>query len=295
MQNQIYHMHNHCLSICFILIFLLSCNDLKSDSNEPQSLFLWPDSSQSEEAIERRLPSQGDDIIRITDVKQPSMDIYFADGNNSNPAILVFPGGGYGILAYDLEGTEVAEWLNSLGITAMVVKYTVPNDRESAFYDGQRAVRVVRKNATQWNIDPSKIGVLGFSAGAHLAARVSTNFNQLSYSKIDSVDELSTRPDFSIYVYPAYLNKGGTDQLAPEIKLTQEIPPAFIIQTKDDSSFVDGTKVFSKSLDSVGIDQRFHLLEKGGHGYGLRADTSLIISEWPELVENWLIEQQILN
>lgn len=208
---------------------------------------------------------------------------------------MVFPGGGYGILAYDLEGTEVAEWLNSLGITAFVVKYTVPDDRESAFHDAQRAIRNVRYHAKEWNIDSSKIGVLGFSAGGHLAARVSTNFDQLSYPKIDNIDDISSRPDFSIYVYPAYLNKDGSNKLAPEIKLSEEIPPAFIVQTKDDTNFVNGTMIFSESLDSIGVEHQFHLIEKGGHGYGLRADKSLMISSWPHLAENWLYEQDILN
>lgn len=278
-----------------LVALLVSCSDLNKRMNGIQKVYLWPDSIQNNASDEIVLPSQGDNIMRITDVKNPSMDVHFTDCNNPRPAVLVFPGGGYGILAYDLEGTEVAEWLNSLGITAIVVKYTVPNNRESAFADGQRAIKIVKVNAAKWNIVPSKIGVLGFSAGAHLAARLSTDFKSLAYQKVDSIDILSSRPDFSILVYPAYLTKDGTTKLAPEVQPIERTPPIFIVQTEDDSNFVSGTKVFSMALDSIGIDYKFDLIKKGGHGYGLRADTSLEISKWPDLAQEWLVKQQILE
>lgn len=287
-------MRTYLLYILLVAIFL-SCSDLNKRMNGTQKVYLWPDSIQNNASDEIVLPSQGDNIMRITDVKNPSMEVHFTDRNSPRPAVLVFPGGGYGILAYDLEGTEVAEWLNSLGITAIVVKYTVPNNRESAFADGQRAIKIVKVNAAKWNIVPSKIGVLGFSAGAHLAARLSTDFKSLAYQKVDSIDILSSRPDFGILVYPAYLDSNGSAKLVPEIKPSEETPPIFIVQTEDDSNFVSGTKIFSRALDSTGVDHKFHLIEKGGHGYGLRADTNLEISKWPDLLEDWLVGQQILK
>ncbi|MDR9414957.1 MAG: alpha/beta hydrolase [Gracilimonas sp.] len=281
--------------LSIILLFTPSCTPTETVDRASLTVDLWSDSLSADVERETKLSSPEDDVIRITEVQHPSMEVYFANSISPNPAVLIFPGGGYGILAYDLEGTEVAKWLNGIGITAIVVKYTVPNNRESAFADGQRAIKIVRENAAKWNIDPTKIGVLGFSAGGHLAARLSTDFDSSSYPKKDSTDELSYRPDFSILVYPAYLNIEGSDKLAPEIILSDDIPPTFILQTKDDKRFVGGTKIFVEALESTSTKYKFHLIEKGGHGYGLRADTSLTISNWPNWTKEWLINQEILE
>ena len=211
------------------------------------------------------------------------------------PAVLVFPGGGYRILAIDIEGTEVAEWLNSIGITAIVVKYRVPKNWESAFQDGQRAIRLVRHHAKEWNIDSKSVGVIGFSAGGHLSARLSTDFHKMSYINLDAADKQNCRPDFCILVYPAYLANKKTRRVAKELPVTSNTPPTFIVQTKDDR-FVDGTIIYDQALKKASVSSTFHLLEIGGHGYGLRPPKKgNETSHWPKLCAKWFHECSILN
>lgn len=281
--------------IAFVSIASFSCNKGHQQYDKPTSIDIWPDpirGSVSKQVIDS---SGGDNIIRITEVNQPSMDVYLSESDESQTAVLIFPGGGYGILAYDLEGTEIAEWLNSFGIAAFVVKYTVPNDRESAYQDGKRAIKMVRANAKSWNIDEDKVGVLGFSAGGHLAARLSNDFPSSVSQQTNELDDISSIPDFSILVYPAYLAAEGSKRVSSDLNPSKLTPPTLIIQTKDDEKFVDGTYIFAETLDSFGIELEFLLLEEGGHGYGLRADKNLDISRWPDHTISWLKKHGLLD
>lgn len=260
-------------------------------SAEPVVVKLWP-TDHDKESAEQLRPTRGDGVMRITDVDVPTMAVYRT--SKGGPAVLVFPGGGYSILAINKEGTEVAKWLNGIGVTACVVKYRVPNNREGAFEDGQRAIRLVRQRAKEWGIDPQRVGVMGFSAGGHLSARMSTNFKERSYAAVDEADEQSGRPDFCVLIYPAYLANKKTGVSAKELPISADVPPMFIAQTKDDTGFVTGTQAFDVALKAAGVPSVFHLYEKGGHGYGLRPSENEV-SKWPVRCEEWLKTLKVIG
>ena len=234
----------------------------------------------------------GESVLRITNVSEPTITIYHApDEVASGAAMIVCPGGGYNILAYDLEGDEVCEWLNNLGITAVLLKYRVPRregleKHEAPLQDVQRAIGYVRANAENLNIDPKRIGVMGFSAGGHLAAMVSNNFLKRTYPAI--TDKVSCRPDYCLLVYPAYLD-GENFQLAPELKVSSATPPTMLIQAEDDKSYINSSIFYYYALKEAGVPAWMHLYSQGGHGYGLR-DTGASVNEWPDRAEDWFRE-----
>lgn len=235
----------------------------------------------------------GKPVIRLGNVSTPTLTVYSPKQKNTGAAIVVFPGGSYHILAIDLEGTEVCDWLNSAGITCVLVKYRVPDSgpypkSSAALQDAQRALGIVRTHAAEWHIDPARIGVLGFSAGAHLSAALSTHFEQRLYDAIDEADKVSCRPDFAVIVYPGYLAL-SEQNFAPnaEIHVTEKTPPSFIVQAEDDPVHVENSTVYFLALKNANVPAEMHLYANGGHGYGLRR-TELPITEWPKLVETWL-------
>ena len=274
--------------LCLLAFLLLSLAAAPIKTPKPdESLAIWPDRPLLEKSDDE---VKYDKIIRITKVKRPAIEFYKAKNAKPNaPAVVIFPGGGYQILAYDLEGTEIAEWLNSIGIHAVILKYTVPgNQRDAALQDAQRAFGIVRSKAKEWSINPDQIGVLGFSAGGHLAANLSTNYQKRDYAPIDAADKLSCRPDFTILIYPAYIyDKKDKRQMAPEIKVTANTPPAFIVQTLDDRRLVDSAFNYCRALKDDKVDAELHLYAKGGHGYGMRPSKNPI-SGWPKLCQIWL-------
>ena len=186
----------------------------------------------------------------------------------------------------DKEGTEVAAWLNSVGIAALVLKYRVPHSREGALQDVQRALSLARARATEWNIDPKRLGVMGFSAGGNLAAKASTRFDERAYPPIDALDGHSCRPDFAVLVYPAYLDKDG--RVAPDLNLQAKIPPTLIVHSEDDKNFVTGSKVYHATLDEAKAPHEFLLYATGGHGYRLRSEKDA--RAWPQAAVEWLRE-----
>jgi acetyl esterase/lipase len=243
----------------------------------------------------------GRTVIRLTNVTTPTLTFYPApQANNSGVTVVVFPGGGYAVLAMDLEGTEICSWLNSIGVNAVLVKYRVPQAPGSARYaaplqDAQRAMGLVRASAAKWHIDGQRIGVLGFSAGGHLAALLSTSFTTRSYAPADTADGLSCRPDFAILIYPAYLianDEGKT--LAPEFHPVAQTPPTFMVQTEDDTVHVENSLVYYRALKDVKVPAELHLFSEGGHGYGMRP-TALPVTAWPMLAEAWLRTRAILR
>jgi len=266
-------------------VLLCSCASAKeSTGTKLLTINLWPNTTGPEETVQ---PSQGDGVTRITHISNPSITVFRAHKTTISPGVIICPGGAYSILAIDKEGTEVAKWLNSIGITAAVLKYRVPNNRLGAFQDAQRAVRMVRQNAGEWNIDPDRIGILGFSAGGHLAARSSTDFKNQSYPPIDKIDKLSCRPDFTVLIYPAYLYKKGGYELADEITADKKTPSAFIVQTQDDQKYVNSSIAYYTALTKSSVQAELHIFEKGGHGYGLRT-SKYPVSGWPKLCEAWM-------
>ena len=242
----------------------------------------------------------GKPVIRLGNVSTPSLTVYAPKQKNTGAAIVVFPGGGYHILAMDLEGTEVCDWLNSAGITCVLVKYRVPDSgpypkSPAALQDAQRALGIVRSHAAEWHIDPTRIGALGFSAGAHLSAALSTHFEQRLYDPIDDEDKISCRPDFAVIVYPGYLAL-SEQNFAPnaEIHVTSQTPPSFIVQAEDDPVHVENSTVYFLALKSAKVPAEMHLYANGGHGYGLRR-TELPVTSWPRLVETWLQTIQVVS
>ncbi len=235
----------------------------------------------------------GRPLIRLGNVSAPTLTLYQPKNGGTGAAVVVFPGGGYRILAIDLEGTEVCDWLNSAGITCVLLKYRVPDTgpypkSAAALQDAQRAFGLVRSHAAEWHIDPNRIGVLGFSAGAHLAAALSTHYDLRLYDPIDAVDKLSCRPDFAIIVYPGYLALADKNFAPnPDIQPNAETPPTFIVQTEDDPAHVENAVVYFMALKNAKVPAELHIYAEGGHGYGLRKN-GLPVHSWPSLVETWL-------
>jgi acetyl esterase/lipase len=241
----------------------------------------------------------GKPLIRLGNVSRPTLTLYAPSGKTTGAAVVVFPGGGYRILAIDLEGTEVCEWLNAIGVTCVLLKYRVPDTgpypkSAAALQDAQRALGIVRAHAAEWHIDSHRIGVLGFSAGAHLAAALSTHFDKRLYDPIDAADQLSCRPDFAIIIYPGYLAI-AEQNFAPnaEIQVTGQTPPTFILQAEDDTVHVENSTVYFLALKNANVPAEMHIYAQGGHGYGLRR-TELPITNWPQLVDDWLATIHIL-
>lgn len=242
--------------------------------------------------------------MAVRNVSRPSMTVYSPKGKNSGAAIVVFPGGGYQILAIDLEGTEVCDWLTSRGITCVLLKYRVPDsgpawhedchcnihpNAPTALEDAQRTVGLLRFHAADWHIDPHKIGVLGFSAGGHMAANISTHFAHRVYAPVDAADKESCRPDFAVVLYPGHLWIDDKKfELNPDLPVTSRTPPTFLLQAEDDH--VDSTNnslVYYIALKNAGVPVEMHLYAQGGHAFGLRR-TENPITGWPHLVETWL-------
>jgi len=283
----------------FLMILALAAAGLAADPPIP----LWPKQAPGEKGDlgpERDTSGPKSDlvagrsVIRLGNVSAPTLTVYHpAQEKNTGAAVLVFPGGGYSILALDLEGTEICEWLNSLGVTAVLVKYRVParpgQPRWTApLQDAQRSLGMVRQRARDLGVDAGRIGVLGFSAGGHLAAALSTNFAKRTYEAVDEADTISCRPDFSLLIYPAYLTvKEQGDRVAPELTITSETPRTFLIQAEDDGVRVETSLFYYAALRNAKVPAEMHLYPAGGHGYGLRP-TDKLVTTWPKRAEEWL-------
>ena len=201
-------------------------------------------------------------------------------------------------MAYNLEGSEICKRFNSFGINCVLLKYRVPHRKdlakhEAPLQDLQRAIAYTRSHAKEWNIDENKIGVMGFSAGAHLATMASNSFNELTYSKIDKNDEVSIRPDFCMLIYPAYL-AGENFSLAPEIEVSEKTPPTFLVQTQDDYRLLNSSLFYYYALKEANCPVSMHLYSSGGHGYGLR-NTGDLVNEWPYRALNWLTDRGLMK
>ncbi len=233
-------------------------------------------------------------LTRITNVTNPTISIRRPPkGDGPFPAVVVCPGGGYGILAYDLEGTEVVDWLNTIGVAGVLLKYRVPRQRDGALQDAQRAVGIVRSGAKQWKIDPKRIGILGFSAGGHLAARLSTNYEKRTYDRVDAADEASCRPDFAVLIYPAYLSardEAGLD--TPTLPINARTPSTFIAIGFADR-FMLGSLHYFAALRKAKVRSELHVFQLGGHGCGLRR-TDATVTTWPVRCERWLRDIKVL-
>ncbi len=273
-----------------LLVFILTVISMSAFSQDHKLIYLWPGAVPGE-TKEKAGPvidnEQNDGVMRISEITNPALEVWTpAPAVQNGAAVVVCPGGGYRILAYDKEGTEIAAWLNSLGYTAFILQYRVPGKRDGALQDVQRAIRLVRNNASKWNLDPGKIGVMGFSAGGSLSARASTLFNTTTYPALDEADAISCRPDFTMLIYPAYLDEGPNLSITPELDLSVNVPPVYIFQSSDDK-YGNSALVMAGALRDAKLPVELHLMPYGGHGYGLRPGT-LAAETWPVLAEKWL-------
>lgn len=236
----------------------------------------------------------GKPLIRLGNVSTPTLSVFLPPKEKQNgAAIVICPGGGYNILALDLEGTEVAEWFNDIGVTCFVLKYRVPKrpgqepKSLAALQDGQRAISLVRNRASEWNVDPARIGILGFSAGGNLAGMTSMHYTERRYEKVDAADDVSSRPDFSLLIYPAYFFDAKTWKPSEDVKITKETPPAILIHAHDDGVTPMSSIHYYSELKKAGVSAELHIYSAGGHGYGLRR-TEKPVTAWPKRCEEWL-------
>ena len=234
---------------------------------------------------EKAEDKNNDGIVRISNVSKPTITVYPApEDKATGAAVIVAPGGGYNILASKHEGTDVCEWLNDLGVTAVLLKYRVPRRKNleknhAPMQDAQRAVSMVRARSAEWKIDPNRLGFLGFSAGGHLTATVLTSNGSVSYDRED-VDKHSSIPNFGILVYPAYLkSEKDPNKLVPEVTVDEKTPPTFVVVAHGDKNFVEGSALYYLAMQRAGRECELHIYGKGGHGFGMK--------EIPERVGKW--------
>jgi acetyl esterase/lipase len=283
------------------LLLALACFAV-SGAEPPLVLDVWPDRPPGSNP---ELPPEGDTtkpgdnliagrpVIRLGNVSTPTISVFrAAPENETGAAVLICPGGGHHILAWDLEGTEVAEWLNSIGVTGIVLKYRVPfrnPDRrwEAAVQDAQRAMSLVRSRAEEWKIDPHRIGILGFSAGGETAALTALFGGERQYVAINDVDDVPSRPDFAVLVYAGGLVERDNSRLREHVRVTKESPPMFLVHAFDDNVSPQHSLLLFLALKEQNVPSELHVYHTGGHGYGLRR-TDQPVTAWPERCEAWL-------
>lgn len=275
--------------LLIIIFTLLSCTSFSQDK---QVLYLWPGKVPGE-TKEKQKPVMDitgkDNVIRVIEITDPFIEIWPATpAKNNGCGIIICPGGAYKRLSYDKEGTEIAKWLNNLGFTSFVLMYRVPDKREGALQDAQRAMRIIRANSAIWKLNPDKIGIMGFSAGGSLSARTAILSNSTTYIPVDRYDSVSCRPTFAMLIYPAYLDLGENRSLTPELKITGNLPPFYIFQSADDSLYGNSSLVMATALRDAKSPVELHLVPTGGHGYGLRSGNPAA-ETWPPLAEKWLV------
>lgn len=262
------------------------------ETGAPETVTLpGPETNQSKPGV-KQVANQN--VIRIGNVSEPTLTFYPAPvTKNTGTTVLVCPGGGYWILAYDLEGSEICQWLNEIGINAALLKYRVPRRKgrpewEAPLEDASRAMQILRSNAADWDIEPDKIGVIGFSAGGHLAATLSNTTTMPIIEGLDNPSPQSVCPNFAVLVYPAYLtDKETSTKISPEVQPSTNTPPTFIVVTMDDSKRAEEAMHYAMALKSVSASAELHIYPTGGHGYGLRK-TANPLTDWTKRVEDWL-------
>ncbi|MFN8673470.1 MAG: alpha/beta hydrolase [Candidatus Sericytochromatia bacterium] len=299
------------LTILFTLALLSANSNILISDKKPLEVAIWKTGKDLYKRSNKEIYTKGNLIVAnkpitlIKKVEEANFTIYPAKNKNKDISIVVFPGGGYKVLAIDLEGSEVCEWLTEKGINCILLKYRVPfsgsywDDKNHkrvipkipmALQDAQRTMGLLRYHSKEWNINPKKIGVLGFSAGGHLVADISTNFKNRSYKKIDLADGESCKPNFAISIYPGHMleNTKKEFELNPKIHVTKEIPPTFLLHAQDDPiDEVQNTLVYYNALKKADVPTELHIYAKGGHAFGLRK-TKEPITDWTSLVEKWV-------
>ena len=288
-----------------LTLFLSIASSSALAATDSSPILLWPNGAPGEIGnidAERVADPRGEKpVTRLTNVSAPTLTLFrAAPENDTGATVIVCPGGGYSILAYDLQGTEVIEWLNSIGVNGVLLKYRVPRRKglekhTAPLQDAQRAIGMVRHRAKGWGLDPNRIGILGFSAGGHLSAMASNHFKTRIYPRVDGNDDVSSRPDFIVLIYTAYLtHPDDILKLSPDLTVTNETPPCFLIQTQDDGVKVESSIVYYLACKKAKVPVEMHLYPTGGHGYGLRPSKHLV-SSWPKRCEEWMKNSGLLN
>lgn len=264
------------------IAMMCMCTSVNAEE-KPQNV--WPAKRPADVVLKKGKMEQtmGDDeILRVTSNPIPTITKYPVKNSKRDKVMIICPGGGYGILAYNHEGTEIAEWLNLNGYTAYILAYRVPSDREGALQDAQRAVRMVRAE------NPGKkVGIMGFSAGASLSCRTATRHAIDSYQPTDEIDKQSAAVDFACLIYPAYMDDGENHTLTPELTVDESTPRMFVFQTTDDP-YGNSALVISQALRNKNVPVELHLYPEGGHGYGMRQNIAPVGRIWPKLMETWM-------
>lgn len=297
--------------LCIACSVVIGCSVGLGIAAEPSKVIeLWPKGAPSEkgdigEEKDTTKPTDnlvgGRRLIRLGNVSKPTLSIYRpAADKDTGTAVLVCPGGAYQILALDLEGSEVCEWLNSIGVTAALLKYRVPK-REglerhaAALQDAQRALGLLRSRAKEFNIEPQRIGALGFSAGGHLVAALASSTAQRTYPTVDAADATSCRPDFNFVIYPGYLVlKDEGDKINPSVQVSTNHPPTFLVMAQDDPVRVENAVLYYLALKQAKVPAELHIYPTGGHGYGLRR-TGNFVTTWPDRATDWMRSQGLLK
>ena len=277
-------------------------------ADKPAVLDVWPGKPPGDAADvgpEKATADKKDPnvIQSITNVSHPTLTVYRpAKDKDTGAVVVIAPGGGYTNLAWAKEGVEPAEWLNSIGVTGVVLKYRVPRRPDNpkgeppvqALMDAQRSISLVRSKAKEWGIDPNRIGMLGFSAGGHLTAWAATNFDKRAYEPIDDVDKVGCRPDFGVCIYPGGVIARDSDSLSPEIRVSKETPPMFLAHAGDDKGRAENSVELYLALKKAGVPAELHVYESGGHGFGLRPSDKPC-STWPQRCADWMKDQGLLK
>jgi acetyl esterase/lipase len=286
-----------------ILGLLISSRAFAAEA-APQVIELWPagkvPGEKADIGPEQRTDKNGV-VTSITNVSKPTIEVHLPPKDKATgAAIVIAPGGGYRNLAWDHEGAQIAAWANQAGMAGIILKYRVPKRADQpqdqppigALQDAQRAMGMVRAHAGEWGIDAKKIGFLGFSAGGHLSAWISTNFDKRAYEAIDDADKQSCRPDFAVMIYPGGVVEKGTINLKPEIKVTKDAPPAFLAVAANDST--DNSIAIFQAYKAAGLSVEMHIYAKGGHGFGIRPATGAAAT-WPARCQEWLQTIMVLQ
>lgn len=295
------------------ILFILMATFVQGQNH---TLPLWQGTPPLQTAMDLQEDVRQEGIIRIANVQIPTIEVYLpAKQISTGKAVVIFPGGGYGILAYDWEGTDFAKWLNSQGIAGIVVKYRLPisksltDPKEVPLMDAQRAMRLVRQNAVAWNIDPAKVGVMGFSAGGHLASTISTQYKHEVDRPKDAIDALSARPDFSILAYPVITFQDGAvhggsrknligdnasaelkDRFSGELNVNAETPPTFLVHAQDDAGVpIENSLLYYQALHKNGVKASLHIYPTGGHGFAFGLGKGAV-ETWREVLLAWMEE-----
>lgn len=285
-----------------MLCFLILLMGLEANF-ESKSISIWPDLApgetlRNEGELQPFRPSENPPVSRVVNVRLPTMTFHPAR-NPNGASVLILPGGGFAKVVPDKEGTEAAAILNRIGVSCFVLTYRTKADThdvgwQRALQDAQRAMKWIRVNANNYDLNPNRIGLLGFSAGGQVAARLLTDQGKLAYQAQDEVDQQIHRPSFAMLIYPWNMYSEKGDALVPELQFTKDMPPTFIVHTHDDNSSSLGSVLFYASLKKAGVPAELHVYENGGHGYGARKKPGSNIGTWPDRMVEWLTTRELV-